>query len=66
MPSEQSNKVARDVFQNRETLSDAVFKCEIIIDSFLKLFKNMNRVLPKDYFPAAQEVLARYNSASNA
>ena len=66
LPSERSNKVARDVFQNRETLSDEVFKCEIIVDSFLRLFKNISKQPPKDYSAAAALVLAKYNSQSNA
>ena len=61
LPSERGNKVARDIFLDREQLCDEMFKVEILTDSFLKLFKEMNLKIPLNYATSANELLKIYN-----
>jgi hypothetical protein len=49
VPAERQNSIAKHVFENRETLSDPVFKAEICCKAWIKLFKSAGIQLPAAY-----------------
>ena len=57
VPAERANSLGRLVYENREQLSDATFKVEICINSWVKLFELLNVECPpsaKDYLRNAK------------
>ncbi len=49
VPAECQNSIAKHIFDERENLSDPVFKAEICCKAWIKLFRSINIKLPQVY-----------------
>jgi len=56
VPSERANSKAKTVFEDRESLGDAMFKAEMCVHSWLRLATDLDWDLPSDYLSALQDL----------
>ncbi|CEO99133.1 hypothetical protein PBRA_001038 [Plasmodiophora brassicae] len=63
IPSERANSTARRIFDDRETLSNAMFKAEICVSSWMDLFHRLDVTIPDNVNQAFRHLQSTISSA---